>query len=200
MAGAGRSPPSSPLASAASPRPPSAMAARGQGAAALGHGGRSQAGHVQVRAASGGGAAWRVQGGVASSGGAEAGGWVAVGGGEKAGGGAVVDGGRRVVQQNHIRRKRVFSHSKYMIKKKEKMGNPSNGSIIKWLMFRVLFLRRRCLEWRICEVQRLESFFCNFLCMRRETREPVSSFPLESAFLTGLKTCINTAQILSPDN
>jgi len=125
------------------------MAARGQGAAALGHGGRSQAGHVQVRAASGGGVGWRVQGGVASGGGAEAGGWVAVGGGEKAGGGAVVDGGRRVVQQNHIGRKRVFSHPKYMIKKKEKMGNTSNGSIIKWLMFGVLFLRRRCLECQI---------------------------------------------------
>ena len=127
MAGACRSPPSSPLASAASPRPPSAMAARGQGAAALGHGGRSQAGHVQVRAAFGSGAAWRVQGGVVSGGGAEAGGWVAVGGGEKAGGGAVVDGGRRVVQQNHIGRKRVFSHSKYMIKKKRK-----DGKYIKW--------------------------------------------------------------------
>ena len=59
-------------------------------------------------------------------------------GGEKAGGGEVVDGGRRVVQQNHIGRKRVFSHSKYMIKKKEKMA--SNGIIIKLLMFGVLFL------------------------------------------------------------
>ena len=32
----------------------------------------------------------------------------------------------------------------------------------------------------------------NHACMRRETRELVHSFPLESAFLTRLKTCIAT--------
>ena len=71
---------------------------------------------------------------------------MAVGGGEKAGGGAVVDGGCRVVQQNHIGRKRVFSHSKYMIKKKEKMGNTLNDMIIKRHMFGVSILRCQCLE------------------------------------------------------
>ena len=136
MAGAGRSPPSSPLASAASPRPPSAMAHGGagkvpllsamEGAARPGMSRSEQHPAAERRGASR--VEWRPAAGRGRR----------LGGGR---GGAVVDGGRRVVQQNHIGRKRVFSHSKYMIKKKEKMGNTSNGSMIKWLMFGVLFLQ-----------------------------------------------------------
>jgi len=36
--------------------------------------------------------------------------------------------------------------------------------------------------------------------MRRETRELVNSFPLESAFLGGLKTCMATLLLITKDS
>jgi len=40
----------------------------------------------------------------------------------------------------------------------------------------------------------------NHACMRRETRELVNSFPLESAFLGGLKTCMATLLLIAKDS
>ena len=40
----------------------------------------------------------------------------------------------------------------------------------------------------------------NHACMRRETRELIHPFPLESAFLGGLKTCMATLLLIAKDS
>ena len=61
-------------------------------------------------------------------------------------------------EANAIHRgKRVFSHAKYMKKKKEKRGNTPNGRTINVLMFEVLFLRFQCYKWQNYEARCFES-------------------------------------------